>query len=127
MKCCFRDIISSLSSLFAKVPTTSIQNEKFRVISVSHEQPDLIKKYTVKVDKILHTAIFFFDFLGKYAKEKLGFSAIFILETGEHVLWQTVKTQMKCHKFLIFSGSALHTKTHYSDTKEHHFIAGPSL
>ena len=33
---CFRDIISS----FANVPTTSIQNEKFREISVCHEQPD---------------------------------------------------------------------------------------
>ena len=71
----------------------------------------MIKKYTVREDKILHTAIFFFNFLGKYGKEKLGFSAIFILDTGEQVLWQTVKTQMKCHKFLIFSGSALYTKT----------------
>ena len=59
---------------------------------------------------------FFFNCLEKYGKEKLGFSAIFILDTGEHVLWQTVKTQMKCHKFLIFSGCTLHTKINIIQT-----------
>ena len=74
MKCCFRDIISSLSSLFAKVPTTSIQNEKFRVISVLHEQPDSSKTPDQEVH--CHGAYSFshYDFLLKIWQGETWFS-----------------------------------------------------
>ena len=40
-----------------------------------------------------------------------GFTVLCILETPKLVIWQTMKTQPKCHKMWNFLGSALFAKT----------------